>query len=514
MKFSLCISGCLFILFFGTGVSLTGQSCATTGLTSIENRLAQNQALYTNQAGVRAVQYVPIALHAVRNTDGNDGISEAQLLDMMCILNDKYQDQEIQFYLTNPPVHYINNTGINNAPNQFTSELRAARIPNAINVFVTNNINNQLGAAGYYQSPAGWDGNDFIVVARNFVYAQNVFPHEIGHFFSLLHPFHGWENNPWSESAWGNPVGVNAPSDPGIFPSPIANEFQNGSNCSTSGDRICDTPPDYLFALNPNQTGCANWTIPVRDPNNTVVDPQENNIMSYFGNCGNHAFTAGQKEAIRVDLMNAPERDYVRNSFTPNMTAINSVPTLLSPAEGSTVNSSESVSVSWFPVIEAQYYVVEVDLSPGFSSPFRKSLVGAASTPNAVFTGLQQNTEYFWRVRPFTEYTTCTGYSDRGSFRTPTSTRVADLSEISDWSIAPNPVKRAEPIQLLLTSNTSFTAGIDIYNQLGQRVHHLSKSLISGAQSIYLETDGLTNGVYFVSISGESGRTTKRLLVQ
>ena len=514
MKFPLCISSCLFVLFLGTNGLLSAQSCATTGLTTIENRLAQNQTLYSNQAGVRTPQYVPVALHAVRNTDGSDGISEAQLLDMMCILNDKYQDQEIQFYLTNPPVHYINNTGINNVPNQFTSELKAARVPNAINVFVTNNINDQLGAAGYYQSPAGWDGNDFIVVARNFVYAQNVFPHEIGHFFSLLHPFHGWENNPWSESAWGNPVSVNAPSDPGIFPSPIANELQNGNNCSTAGDRICDTPPDYLFALNANQVGCTNWTIPVRDPSNTIVDPQENNIMSYFGNCGNHTFTAGQKEAIRVDLMNAPERAYIRNSYTPNMTAINSVPTLLSPAEGSTINSSESVSVSWFPVIEAQYYVVEVDLSPGFSSPFRKSLVGAASTPNAVFTDLQENTEYFWRVRPFTEYTTCTGYSDRGSFFTPMSTGVDNLTEISDWYIAPNPVERAEPIQLLLTSNTSFTAKIDIYNQMGQRVYHQSRLLNNGTASLHLKTAALPSGIYFVSISGTSGRTTKRLLVR
>jgi len=93
MKFLLYLSGCLFFLLLGTNNSLMAQSCATTNLTVIENRLAQNQALYANQAGQRAIQYVPLALHAVRNTDGTDGISEAQLLDMMCILNDKYQDQ-------------------------------------------------------------------------------------------------------------------------------------------------------------------------------------------------------------------------------------------------------------------------------------------------------------------------------------------------------------------------------------------------------------------------------------
>ncbi len=513
MKFSHFLPGFIAVLIIVTANILTAQHCMTTGLTDIESRLAQNQALYSPQAGIRSTQYVPIALHAVRNTDGTDGISEAQLLDMMCILNDKYQDQEIQFYLTNPPIHYINNTGINNVPNNFTSDLRAARVPNAINVFVTNSINDQLGAAGYYQSPAGWDGNDFIVVARNFVYAQNVFPHEVGHFFSLLHPFHGWENNPWNEAAWGNPVGSNAPSDPGIFVNPVANEFQNGNNCTTAGDRICDTPPDYLFALNASQNGCAEWNIPVRDPNNMVVNPQENNVMSYFGNCGSHEFTTDQKEAIRVDLMNSPDRDYVRNSYTPNMTAINSVPTLLSPPEGSTVNSAEAITVSWFPVIEAQYYVVEIDLSPGFSSPFRKSQVGAASTPNATFSDLEENTEYFWRVRPFTEFTTCTGYSDQGTFFTPVSSSTTDLTEIDHWTASPNPVSTGEQINISVTASENFSARIEIYDRLGQRVQTIAKPIFAGQQSFSLSTEDLSSGLYFISISGKEGRTTKRLLV-
>ena len=513
MRYSNCLLISFIVLFSLATTSSWSQTCVTTELMQIESRLAHNQANYSTQAAVRDIQYVPIALTAVRNSDGSDGISEAQLLDMMCILNDKFQDQEIQFYLTNPPVNYLDNTGINNQPTAFTSEIRAARIPDAINVFVVSNINNQQNAAGYYQSPAGWTGNDFIVVARNFIYAQNVFPHEIGHFFSLLHPFHGWENNAWNLADWGNPVATNAPSDPSIFVNPIANELQNGNNCSTAGDRICDTPPDYLFALHAAQNGCAEWSIPVQDPNNMVVNPQENNIMSYFGNCGSHDFTPGQKDAIRIDLMNSPERAYVRNSFIPNMTAINSVPDLISPAEGAVVASSEAVTVAWFPVFEAQYYAVELDLSPGFSSPFRKSLFGAASTPNAVFNDLEPNTEYFWRVRPFTEFTVCTGYSDRGSFRTPAATSVQDLSEITSWTLAPNPLVKEELLKINLTTTVSFSAQIEIYNRLGQKVKEVSKTFTSGNQSFSLDSAGLTSGLYFVSIRGESGQTTKRLLV-
>jgi len=495
--------------------SLTAQVCHTKDLSAIETRLAQNQATaYSGQARTRAVQYVPVAMHATRNDDGMDGISEAQILDMMCILNDKYEDQEIQFYLTSPPIHYIFNSGINNAPGQFISQLRDARVPDAINVFVTNNINNQVGAAGFYQSPAGWDGNDFIVIARGFVYAQNVFPHEIGHFFSLLHPFHGWENNPWDENNWGNPVAANAPSDPGIFPQPVPNEFQNGSNCTTAGDRICDTPPDYLFALHPNQNACNNWPLSVRDPNNTIVNPQENNVMSYFNNCGDYIFTQGQKTAIQNDLFNSPDRAYVRLNYTPDMTAINSVPMLLSPEEGSTTNSSENVSFSWFPVFEAQYYVIEVDLSPGFSSPFRKSTVVGASTPSANFTDLEADTDYFWRVRPFTEYTTCTGYSDRGSFRTATSVSVEELTTITASSISPNPVKAGTDLHWQLDLTAPLSGTLRVYNINGQLSLESNVMWSNGTQIKSIPTTGLMSGVYIIVLESENKRKMERVVIE
>ena len=175
--------------------------CGTSDLHLIKDRLAYNQQNYNNSAFSEVVQYVPIQFHLVGDNNGDNRIPEIQVLDMMCILNQEYEDQEIQFYLVEGTFNYVNNTAINSNPNQNTSAIKGLRTPNAINVFVVNNIE-FAGAAAYYQSPVGWNGNDFIVVARSFVYGENVLPHEVGHFFSLLHPFHGWENNAWNEADW------------------------------------------------------------------------------------------------------------------------------------------------------------------------------------------------------------------------------------------------------------------------------------------------------------------------
>lgn len=494
------------------GDLLLAQSCTTHSLAHIHDRLARNQADFADLATARETQYIPIAFHIVSNNDGSDRLSDVQLLDMLCILNGKFSDQDIQFYLTNPPVHYLQNTGINNQPGAFANEMKAARIENAINVFITNNINANLGAAGYYLGPAGWDGNDFIVVARNFIYSQNVFPHEVGHFFSLLHPFHGWENNPWNEAQWGNPVATNAPSDPGIFSNPVPTELQNGSNCATAGDRICDTPPDYLFALNPQQSGCNPWSISVQDPSGTVVNPQENNIMSYFGSCSDYIFTTQQKAAINSDLMNAPERAYIRQTYIPNMTAITSIPDLLSPAQGSTLNSSETVSLSWFPVFEAQYYAVEIDISPGFSSPFRQSRIVEASVPNTTFDNLESSTLYYWRVRPFTEHTTCTGYSDRGEFTTAMSVSTENIISKNTFNAYPNPIQINEI--LTVETNEMKSGSVRFHDLSGKTIQETSFNLTGNETKFSIPIKGFNPGIYFMILENEAGRKMKKILVR
>ena len=419
---------------------------------------------------------------------------------------------DIQFYLNNGAFNYIMHAGINNAPNQHTSEMRGLRISNAINVFVVSNID-FVGAAAYFQNPSGWDGNDFIVIDRSFVYAENVLPHEIGHFFSLLHPFHGWENNAWNENQWGNPVGTNAPSDPTIFPDDILNEKQDGSNCTQAGDLICDTPPDYLFAQHPQQNNCNPWALDVKDPANMTVDPMENNIMSYFSACTNYDFTNDQKAAIKNDLMFAANRDYVRNSFTPDLTQINTVPTLIFPNNGSAVSNAELVVLQWIPLFEAEYYLVEIDISESFVSPKYKSQVVAASVPTAIFENLQGNATYFWRVRPFSQYYTCTGLSDRWEFTTPPAVSVKEIEAINAWQVFPNPLNAGAAIQLEVNAATKFDGDILVYNAAGKVIHRLPNFQFQSGSTFYQLPIELKTGLYFLSIQNGAGVSNQRIVV-
>ncbi|MFT5337388.1 MAG: PKD repeat protein [Luteibaculaceae bacterium] len=79
----------------------------------------------------------------------------------------------------------------------------------------------------------------------------------------------------------------------------LLHTFQGGcgtSNCTNSGDRICDTPPtsEATYGCNENQNLCTN--VPAGDYFGTDVNDMIENYMSYDG-CTN-LFSEGQKAAV------------------------------------------------------------------------------------------------------------------------------------------------------------------------------------------------------------------------
>jgi len=93
--------------------------------------------------------------------------------------------------------------------------------------------------------------------------------HEFGHYFGLAHTFAG--------------NGV---------------ENADGSNCSTTGDFICDTPADPYDRAPSDQLVDNNcrFIYMEKDANGDFYDPDVSNIMGYYANCRCLKFTQGQYE--------------------------------------------------------------------------------------------------------------------------------------------------------------------------------------------------------------------------
>lgn len=171
------------------------------------------------------------------------------------------------------------------------------------NIWVVNRIDGADGTVGQFiagyayfaGASANLDGT--VMLATQMQVGQSTLPHELGHAFNLYHTFEGSNLN------------TSCPAN---------------ANCTTNGDRVCDTDP---VTNNVNGSGVYNFSC--RTTTNTCITPNgphtkntEHNFMAYT-NCP-LLFTYGQKARVQA-AMSLPSRASLGASLgaTPCGTTIN-----------------------------------------------------------------------------------------------------------------------------------------------------------------------------------------------
>jgi len=513
----------IFTLATGLLLGTSGfaqQSPGTCG-TTIEDQLASRPRLRENIATVESgqvadrnvIQYVPIFFHLVGDASGNGRAKERLVLDQLCQLNEAYAPMDIRFYLRPHVIQGLFNYSISNngvySDQSNTALMQNRRHSTALNVYIVNEATSGNGQPGltlaYYSPPRDW-----IVTRKDRINGNNTnntLAHEVGHFFSLNHTFFGYENDSFGpdDPTWPT-APVFAPNGGGV-----TTERQNGSNCTTAADEICDTPPDYNFGF--EQSGCGAYNQGAKDPLGTLVNPLENNFMSYFSNCPNYAFTPQQQAIILVDR-NSASRNYLDNTFQPTAEEINTPINLLSaPANLDTVSYYDQVLLEWNPVAGATYYLFELDITNAYATPNTQTFILTGTSK--VLTNLQANKKYFWRVRPFNTYVTCAP-ARQFSFFTPalSITATTDIVGLSGWQVAPNPLRSGTTFRLAVNANQGFEAAVQILDATGRQVYNQANLQFQAGENLTeLPVDGLGNGLYLVVLTNSQGRDVRRLVV-
>lgn len=454
-----------------------------------------------------AIQYVPVHFHLVGDNAGAGKVKESRVLDQLCALNAQYAPMDIRFYLSpHPTIGTLFDYTINNN-NVYTNQtswltMHNKRHNKAINVYIVDvaasGSNTEGDALAYYNIPRDW------IVAKKAeikLTGNLTLPHEVGHFFSLLHTFNGWESNRFdsSDPTW--------PIAPAVSPDGVPTERANGSNCAVAGDYLCDTPSDYNLGL--GFSGCE-YNLGAKDPTGVLVDPMEKNMMGYFLECADHVFTEDQQDLILTDLASSG-RNYLDNNFAPAATEINTPAEILtSPANAATTPYYDEVLLEWEPVDGATYYLVEVDLIFAYNSPSAQSHV--VTSTSKLITGLLPNRTYYWRVRPFNEYVTCAAPRQR-SFKTPLTSAVRDIEGLNALQVAPNPVG-AGMATLFVSAERNFEADLQVFDVAGRRVYAQNGLFIANGESaIELPVEGLQNGLYVVMLQSGVGQTVRKFTV-
>ncbi|MBL4753800.1 MAG: hypothetical protein JKY52_09445 [Flavobacteriales bacterium] len=287
------ISLCLLVSFFTTG-NVSAQSFCTTpsNIPDLLQTIPPGN-LVPAKFGHDVVR---IFVHIMRRADGTGGQSFEEVEQALNILYSDYDQFNICFDLVgwdeieddvlfNGTLNFNLLTGFMNA--------------NRIDLFVFDNGVLNSGKAN------GIPGNALVVggdVLGSTLVSSRVISHEMGHCLGLFHTFHGHVTCEGGSCA----------------------ELVDGSNCTTCGDFVCDTPSDpkrfNTSVTTCNWNGTANCTGSTTDANGDTYVPPTDLIMAYLPPNCMQFHTAGQGTRMK---------DMIANSTLLQATLSNTDPSVL-----------------------------------------------------------------------------------------------------------------------------------------------------------------------------------------
>ncbi len=468
--------------------------CGTRGMTKWFDWYSQNRnILNADFGGDTSWLYVPTTIQITGNDDNTGYFNLEQCIKIMDNMNKQFMPAKIRYYLMpGDPFRFLPNSYWNDHQWDGGADLiNKNLLPDRLNAFV---VANPAGNCGY-----SW--MDAIVLGRNCSGQYNTtWAHEAGHHFSLPHPFYGWEGETWDFT-------TPAPATLGGYPV----EKMDGSNCYDSGDRICDTRPDYLnYRWSCNQDG-KSYTLQ-HDPNNVEFQSDASLYMSYALDACANRFTPEQIMAMRTNIM-TEHSSYIQITDPLQEISDDDPVTLISPIDTAFVQYN-NISFSWNPVPNASLYTIEVSYRENMIPKLVWETVYNTTTLN-VTKSLPQNRLLYWRVRPYSEWdlTKQLAPEQVGVFSTVVSTGINELERALSIELLPNPVGAGTPASISMTSDNKMEALLSIADVTGRVVHLEAFDIQEGDNLITIPTDKLNAGLYFVSVRNELGKVVKRLLV-
>ncbi|MDZ7880779.1 MAG: zinc-dependent metalloprotease [Saprospiraceae bacterium] len=502
------------------GTSMDAQQIGFRDMVELRNR-------YPHSVTPRAIAYIPVWFHMVAASNGVGRTTEANVADMLCEWNRLFSSNglELRFYIKG--FSKIDLDALYNGPQSFagTNRMITTKKTDAMNVYLVNNCGNGTEPPGtvilaYYSNRStnldAEYSNDWIVCANSQVSkaGASTIAHEAGHMFSLPHTFYGWEEaGPFEGTSTAPCAPLSLNYNGRVVTVEKVARSGTSKNCDFAGDGFCDTPEDYNFGFSQSTRGCT-WAGIAKDPDCVAVNPDETNLMSYFGASCTVKFSAEQKAAINNNYLNHAKRAYLRaGNITPPLTA--ALPTLITPAANATTAFSNNVPLDWSDVPGALGYNVEVSRFTSFAQTKAFYTTTSNLNVNTLNTGgyMIAGTKYYWRVRAVVPFNNCANTAS-GSFTTGTLNAVQTIEGVTQFTASPNPLSKTQDLVLQMNSETAFDATVKLVNMTGQVIKSEKRRFTVGYSTQNLVVSDLTNGTYILAIKSEKGVLNKRIVVQ
>lgn len=429
--------------------------------------ILENKILSTKDQAVerRETAFIPVVVHIMHNGEpiGQDvNITEAQIVEGLNRANELWNDESgeganmnVRFCLASidpngNPTSGITRTDASSIPGYrdrgvvltYESNTNEEELKNLsnwphdkyYNIWVVHKFSAGWGGYAYFPSSIDYDIDGTLIKYSGFSNNGNLLAHELGHGFNLFHTFNGAN-------------GSNCPQN---------------SNCSTQGDRVCDTPPHRQSECSASACDGENF------------DMTFSNYMSYCS--GLSLFTEGQKARVDATLENSSRTALLNSnacsatcSTIPDARFSHNVDGLMVSFSNESINSNK---VTW-------------DFGDGTSAVGFNQISHIYSEPKAYEVKLKVEDE-------------CGGVDY--------SSQMVDVSVLSQNSyinvesltLSPNPNNGNFQLSLTGKSNSG-RAEIQLIDVMGKHIAH--KEVAFNGQLIEkFEMESLSSGIYFIQI--------------
>lgn len=458
---------------------------------------------YTDKSG--EVIYIPLNVAIVGTNFGTGFFSETTVLESLCTLAEDFSETDMVFYLKD--VRWIQDsdffeheTVIDGAYKMFeyNDEL-------ALNCYI---VGSPAGNCGYNLPYAG------IALATSCTSpTDHTWAHEIGHAFSLPHPFLGWEGGTSYDGAGTHNYNDPAPEyvlydytsfkDSLIVDTLIIDtafvELIDGSNCAFAADGFCDTEPDYLAQRWACDTEGLSFTEQT-DPTGAKFKSDASLFMSYgFDACANR-FTEDQSLAMYNNALE--EKSELVDMINPSI----SIPmdqeyVLNSPIDFDL--DGQEILFSWDQIENADFYLLQVGLGESLNLIYYDTIV---RSPEVIVSDLPTNFDLFWKVISFNSTEFCAALASDIIEYIPTDVSSIEILDAVDIKVIPNLISGHETIKLL-SEQIKFT-DYSLYTSEGMI---LEKGKIDSNQTIDIN-GALRSGLYFIELTDGSNKYLQRLM--
>lgn len=318
----------LIVIALISGYCYSQTICSTPSETTKLATESMKKAM-TRSGGDTLRHYLKVYFHVIRQSNGTGGQSYSNVTTAYNTLQNDFNPHRIVF-LWDGIVDYINDSSLYTNASSSVFNYNDNQDGIDIYLFPDNNSRNEGHSNGVGSSPELYVSGKYWKTPYPPLVTSHVISHEMGHVLNLWHTHHGTFTEYLSDL---------------ITPYPNqCKELVNGSNSSTCGDFISDTPADPCLDYKVDPVTFI-WNDSGIDANGDAYNPDVRLIMSYTDIRCMQYFSTMQGMVMRSAIEDLP---LLRNIETATLNiSLNGNTVMCDTATYTLAGLHPSLSVSW-----------------------------------------------------------------------------------------------------------------------------------------------------------------------